>query len=130
MLDDEEKRQEEFNAVDFADIVDCIASDKKHSTSIYHQFESIAARNILYLQSELRELELRQKEFDRDDAISDLNVTQAAIDWQEFRDQAWDPNDERARERMQVVKEIREKIKEYHKFLSNYSPSGDKYAHV
>src|SRR5256885_291380 len=130
MSDDEEKRQEQFEPVGFAGVADFIASDKEHSTSIYRQFENIAARNILYLQSELRELALRQEEFDRDDATGDLGATQAAIDWQEFCEQARDPDNERAQERMQLVKDIREKMKEYRKFPPNYPPSGAECAHV
>jgi hypothetical protein len=77
-------------------------SDKEHSTSIYRQFKKITARNILYLQSELRELELRQEEFDRDDAAGDLDAIKAAMDWQEFCDRARDPDDERAKEAVDV----------------------------
>ena len=124
MSDDEEKRQEQFELVGFAGVADFIASDKEHSTSIYRQFQKIAARNILYLQSELRELELRQEEFDRDDAAGDLDAIQAAVDWQEFCDRARDPNDERAKERMQLVKEIREKVKEYRMSSPSGHPTG------
>jgi hypothetical protein len=130
MPDDEEERQEQFEPVGFAGVATFIASDKEHSTSIYRQFQKIAARNILYLQSELRELELRQEEFDRDDANGDLDATQAAMDWQEFCDRARDPDDDRARERMQLVKDIREKVKEYRKSSPSGRPTGGEDAHA
>ena len=130
MSDDEEKRQEQFELVGFAGVADFIASDKEHSTSIYRQFQKIAARNILYLQSELRELELRQEEFDRDDANGDLDATQAAMDWQEFCHRARDPDDDRARERMQLVKDIREKVKEYRKSSRSSRLTRGEYAHA
>jgi hypothetical protein len=130
MSDDEEKRQEQFEPVGFAGVADFIASDKEHSTSIYRQFQKIAARNILYLQSELRELELRQEEFDRDDATGDLDAIRVAVDWQEFRDRARDPNDERAKERMQLVKEIRKKVKEYRRSSPSGRPTGGECTHA
>jgi hypothetical protein len=44
-----------------------IASDKDKSTVIYRRFDRLSARNLLYLQSELAELEVKQDAFDRED---------------------------------------------------------------
>lgn len=41
-----------------------IASDKNKSTVIFRRFDRLGARNLLYLQSELAELEARQDALD------------------------------------------------------------------
>ena len=41
-----------------------IASDEDRSTTIYRRFERLSARNLLYLETELQELEATQDQFD------------------------------------------------------------------
>src|SRR5580692_1771025 len=43
-----------------------IASDKDKSTTVYRQFDRLAARNLLYLETELAELEARQDSLDKE----------------------------------------------------------------
>ena len=102
----------------YASVANFIASDKEHSTSIYRRYKQLAARNILYLQSELRILELRQEELDREDAggknIDDLDM---AMDIEVLTERALNSDDRKARERVKLSKEIGEKLKEYEETL-------------
>jgi hypothetical protein len=50
-----------------------IASDKDKSTVIYRRFDCLFARNLLYLQSELAELERRQTVFDAEDVKGSIS---------------------------------------------------------
>ncbi|PQE28778.1 chorismate mutase protein [Rutstroemia sp. NJR-2017a WRK4] len=88
-----------------------IASDKDKSTVIYRRFDRLSARNILYLQSELAELEARQDEYDREDVKGSMVDKQCARNWNEFRERARDT--ERQKDRLELVKEIRRVMKEY-----------------
>lgn len=91
-----------------------IASDKNNTTAIFRRFDRLGARNLLYLQSELAELEARQDAFDAQD-LKTLTTDQKGDlrDWKVFAEQAKDDNNVRDKERMQLIKEIREKMKEY-----------------
>src|SRR3954453_9546626 len=51
----------------YAPLAAFIAKDPDHSTAIYHRFDELSARNLLYMQSELFELKAKQAEFDQDD---------------------------------------------------------------
>src|SRR5437762_10304769 len=46
-----------------------IAHDADKSTTIFRRFERLAARNLLYLEGELFELEAKQDKLDEDDWI-------------------------------------------------------------
>ena len=113
MSDDTEKGRQCSQPIGFAGLADFIASDKEHSTSIYRQFERISARNILYIQSELRELELQQDAFDREDAAGDDDALASAMEWELLRERAEDPNNGKDIQRLELIKKIREKVKEY-----------------
>ncbi|KAH0541718.1 hypothetical protein FGG08_003810 [Glutinoglossum americanum] len=91
-----------------------IASDNDKSTAIFRRFDRLSARNLLYLQSELAELEARQDEFDGEDGKdNDMEAKQCARSWTHFKKKSEKLNNEREKKRMDLVKEIREKIKEY-----------------
>ena len=86
-----------------------IAKDK--DAAIYRRFENLSARNLLYLQSELHELERKLEELDEKDAkdIDNEDAQQAARLWTYFDK---DPSDQGlARRTLQA--EIKAKIKEY-----------------
>ena len=53
-----------------------IASDSDKSTAIYRRFDRLSARNLLYLQSELVELEAQQDALDEED----LQPTTSTVD--------------------------------------------------
>ena len=88
-----------------------IASDSDRSTSIYRRFDRLSARNLLYLQSELVELESRQDRLDAADLKRTTDEKMSASNWEIFKERAERTAQEK--ERMEVVKEIREKLKEY-----------------
>ena len=113
-LDPEIQGSEITNLKGYPSLAAFIASDLDHSSVLYKRFDKLAARNILYLQSELVELERRQDELDREDLDDELAAKKAARDWTAFKDAATVVGS-KAEERMELVMEIREKIKEYSK---------------
>jgi hypothetical protein len=66
----------------FGALASFIASDEDHSTAIYKRFADLAARNLLYYQSELAELAALQQQYDIEDA-EDLEVEKTALDVRE-----------------------------------------------
>jgi hypothetical protein len=90
-----------------------IASDLDKSTAIYRRFDRLSARNLLYLQSELQELEARQDALDAEDLHGDLQAKKSARNWQVLKKRAKEQNNEREKERLELVFEIRDKLKEY-----------------
>jgi hypothetical protein len=51
----------------------------ERSTAIFKRFDRLAARNLLYIQSELAELQAKLDEFDRQDSIcNDMDQKQRA----------------------------------------------------
>ena len=92
-----------------------ISSDHDHSAVLYKRFDRLSARNILYLQSELAELERQQDELDWQDLREgDRGTRQTARDWRAFKEAAKKPGSKAAK-RMTLVVEIRDKMKEYRK---------------
>ncbi|MCJ1231960.1 hypothetical protein MMC12_008640 [Toensbergia leucococca] len=112
-----------------------IANDEDKSTTIYRRFERLSARNILYLESELTELEAKQDELD-EESRRDEDLASSAQSWEELHSQAnynktedfsVDSSiEERARkgrlataaqDRLELARRIRSTLKEYHKAL-------------
>lgn len=109
-----------------------ISMDPDRSTTIYRRFEKLSARNLLYLESELSEMEQELEDLDN---LSDINQDNASVlremedtshSWTGLRQQAeWAVINEEvpectkkhvqecAKKRVQLVKDIREKLKEY-----------------
>ena len=117
---DEEKGDNDEEFVGFAGVASFIANDKEHSSSVYRRYEKLAARNLLYLQAELRELEVQLDEFDREDARGEVEEIELAMDWQALRAQAEAKRDSSSKEarRKKVIYKLRAKIKEYRKSCS------------
>jgi hypothetical protein len=91
-----------------------IARDPDNETFIYRRFDQLSARNLLYLQSELLALERRLEQLDTETAKSaDMELKDSARRWEIFSKNAENRVEERAR--MDLVFEIRAKIKEYRK---------------
>lgn len=89
---------------------------------IYRRFDRLSARNILYLQSELLEAERRLDEFDAVDQTDaaihgNLDVMLSIRCWESFARKARAGN-ARERERMELIRQIRELVKEYRKCSS------------
>ena len=115
MHNDPEKDSIEVNYVPgYPSLAAFIAKDPDHSTAIYRRFDRLSARNLLHLQAELSTLEKKQDELDRLDLNSDdLDAKDKARNWDTLLARAASGNDDEAKERVKVAKEIREKIKEY-----------------
>jgi hypothetical protein len=91
-----------------------IARDPDNETFIYRRFDQLSARNLLYLQSEVLVLERRLERLDAETAKSaDMELKDSARRWEIFSKNAENRVEERAR--MDLVFEIRAKIKEYRK---------------
>lgn len=65
-----------------------ISEDKDKSSTIYRRFERLAARNLLYLESELAELEAKQDELDESYQKESSEIKMTARSWKELRRQA------------------------------------------
>ena len=70
-----------------ARFADFIAENKDKSTTIYRRFERLSARNLLYLESELSELEAQLELCDRE-ASGDTYLHLATQDWSLLKLQA------------------------------------------
>lgn len=95
-----------------------IASDPDRTTLVFKHFDRLAIRNLLYLQSELEDLQAQQDEFDRIDAndqSDDLSAKQCARNWGEFKRKA--QTDQKQKERIELVMKIRVMMKEYRTFI-------------
>lgn len=79
--------------------------------AIYRKFSHLSARNLLYLQSELHNLEGRLQQLDEEDAkgLENEDAQKAVRDWRHFSD----PRNVRAQEHSELQEQIRGKIKEY-----------------
>ncbi|KAL6693083.1 hypothetical protein J3F84DRAFT_351062 [Trichoderma pleuroticola] len=105
----------------FAQVARWIALDPDKETSIYRKFNELAARNLLYLQSELLALENELDQLDRSDAKSDdMDLADAIMTWETLERQ-YTAGNENARVRMDLMVKIRAKIKEYHEALLLHS---------
>ena len=96
----------------YPSLVAFIATDKDKGTVIYRRFDRLPARNPLYLQFELAELEAKQEAFDVEDLRASTEEKGVASNWVAFSAEA-EKGSGREKSRMQHVKEIREKMKEY-----------------
>jgi hypothetical protein len=93
-----------------------VASDRDRSTLIYKRFDELAVRNLLYLQSELAELHSRQRAFDQEDLTADLPTKQCARNFSDFKTKVL-ADDPKQKERWELVKKVRETMKEYREAL-------------
>ncbi|KAJ4355439.1 uncharacterized protein N0V89_003455 [Didymosphaeria variabile] len=101
----------------FPSLASFIASDRDRTTFVYKRFDELAARNLLYLQSELAELQSKQRGFDDDDLVADLATKQCARNYAEFMRAAKDAGNERQKERKALMLEIRQTMKDYREAL-------------
>jgi hypothetical protein len=115
-------KDEENNVADpqrpdgFPSLATFIAQHRDHSAAIYCHYDDLAARNILYLQSELAELKSIQDEYDREDFTSrQIDAKERARDWKMFKELAYTPGNHKEKERMTLMLKIRATLKEYRK---------------
>ncbi|KAF2014522.1 hypothetical protein BU24DRAFT_423448 [Aaosphaeria arxii CBS 175.79] len=89
---------------------------------IFKRFDRLAARNLLYMQSELAALEARLDELDAEDALDPRGseAKRSARMWEEFERLGGGSDGDgspRMRERWEVVMKIRSTLREYHETL-------------
>jgi hypothetical protein len=113
MFNDLEKDGVEVNYVHgYPSLAAIIASDS--SAAIYRRFDRLSARTLLYMQSELSELESELETLERADLHNlEDGANEPHRDWNLFKAKAEDPDNEKWRQRMALVKEIQEKLKIY-----------------
>jgi hypothetical protein len=94
-----------------------IASDRDRSTLIYKRFDELAARNLLYLQSELADLQAQQRAFDDEDlATRNLAVKQCSRNFTALTKARAD-GDVKQNQRWDLILEIRRAMKDYREAL-------------
>ncbi|KAL4866928.1 hypothetical protein BDV12DRAFT_210217 [Aspergillus spectabilis] len=103
----------------FAELSRWIALEHDNETYIYRRFRGLSARNLTYMQCEMLLLEKRLHELDEADADSDedINVKDEARTWETFINRYESGTNQKARLRMELVTQLRCKIKEYQEAL-------------
>ncbi|KAI4626296.1 uncharacterized protein J4E87_004797 [Alternaria ethzedia] len=100
----------------YPSLANFIASDPGRATVIYKRYGELAARNLLYLQSELAELQAKQRALDTADLTADKPTKHCARSFIRLQ-KAVQANDVRQKERWELAKQIRETLKEYREAL-------------
>ncbi|KAK3334205.1 hypothetical protein B0T19DRAFT_420296 [Cercophora scortea] len=90
-----------------------IASDRDGTAIIFKRFNRLAARNLLFLQSEIAELQAQLDAFDTQDSdISNQETMQSLRNWNDYKARAsTNPS------RMNLVRQIRETLRDYREAL-------------
>jgi hypothetical protein len=91
-------------------------SENSYSESfIFQRFDRLAARNLIYMQSELAELQKKMDDLDRQDNQPpfDLEARKCARSWEDF-ERIKDHNSKQ-QERWDLMIKIKEKLREYRK---------------
>jgi hypothetical protein len=108
----------------FPRVANKIASDPDKTTILFRRFDRLSARNILYLEAELAELEAQQIAFDNQDlARADPTIVESHTSWSKFERHAKEKNADGTFKqpgqaaKMELVVKIRERLKEYRRFL-------------
>lgn len=98
----------------FPSLANFMVSDDEHSGIIFRRFRRLSARNLLYMQSELAELEAQQEKYDREDAALTTTVSEKAglRDWSVFEKRANSKVD-REKTRMELAEKINAQLKQY-----------------
>lgn len=87
-----------------------IASDDE--LSVFRRFKVLGARNLLYLQSSMMELEARLKELDMQDTRDmNMDVLLSTTCWETFSAKACEAP--REAERMEMIKQVKKATDEY-----------------
>ena len=98
----------------FASVAAFIAKDPDNTSTIYRRFDRLTARNLLYLQSKLQNLEATLDELDNEDLrTDDVESKKAATSWEDFEQLAKTEGREREKKRMEVAEQIEIAIKKY-----------------
>jgi hypothetical protein len=106
----------------YPDLAAWIAHDPDNESFVFRKFNRLSARNLLNLQNEMLDLEERIDKLDREMGESkDPNVLLSMKRWEDYSRRANQlPGPER--QKKELEKDLREKIKEYRKSLISSSP--------
>jgi hypothetical protein len=109
----------------FALVASKIASDSDKTTTIYRRFDELSARNLLFYQAELAELEGQQRDYDEVDRnAKDQASIECQRDWSEFEKHASEDENgmvqRREKEKMELAMKIREKLEKYRKLHQSF----------
>jgi hypothetical protein len=101
-----------------------ITADPDKTTTIYRRFDRLSARNLLFLEAELAELEALQDQYDAEDTNSaDFTTISCHSDWRKFERWAGEKDgngryvQQRQRDKMDLALRIKDKLKEYRKLV-------------
>lgn len=95
----------------FPSLAAFISGDVDRSTLIFNRFDDLSARNLLYMQEELAELQAELHVFDDEDG-QNLESKKAARNWKEFKKKG-----EAQPRRLELIRDIRILMKEYREAL-------------
>lgn len=121
----------------FAGLSRFMSTDKEHAGFVFRRFGALAARDLLYRQSELLELQAQLERLDKEDVASGDIRRRAAKDWQKLAEEGLDSSgvqradgatdasrvttplhaNAAAAERKALVLGIRHALKEYRKLI-------------
>ena len=96
----------------YASLASFIASDADKSTAIYRRFDRLSARNLLFLQNELEELQDLQDELDIEESKG-TTEEKATIRNLTILKQRAREGDNKAKKRLDTARDIADKMKEY-----------------
>lgn len=116
-LDEEEERsQNRFGGYTAA--ASWLASDPDNETLVFRKFDDLAALSLLYMQSEILEMQKKVRDMHKATVDSyDMDLRDAARTWETLVLQSKPGHDFRkdAKERMDLILDLRMKLKEYRK---------------
>ena len=100
----------------FCYVASKIAFNPDKTTTLHRRFDELSARNLLWYQAKLLELEEQQKEYDNEDSNAHDEVSiERQRDWSEWVKHAGGGSADRTRERqkMELAVEIRNTLEKY-----------------
>jgi len=100
----------------FALVASKLNSDDDKTTTIYRRFDGLSARNLLFYEAELAELEEQQEKLDAEDRDSkDKASIECQSDWNKFSEAAkrGDVANGREQRKMDLAINIRELLEKY-----------------
>lgn len=119
---DEEGEQGQTRHGGYTAAASWLASDPDNETLVFRKFDKLAALNLLYMQSEVLELEKKVRDMHKATIDSyDMDLRDAASTWETLIQQSQPGSSEfrqDAKERMDLILDLRKKLKEYRKFNS------------
>lgn len=102
-----------------------LVRDTDSETLVFRKFNTLAALNILYLQSEVLELEEEIAQMHRDtENTRDMDLKNAARKWEALVEQSTEDGPEfrtEAKSQMELIRRVRVVIKEYRKWATHCS---------